>query len=99
MSDGKKKNHTILELQSENMTYCDRIQYLCDICDNVFREDYKLINHNIYEHGLTRTEMTFDCGICFQSFTEKSSFAQHIQTKQKENYSTANFSDFIQHFS
>ena len=73
--------------QIEYMTYCDSVRYLCDICDTIFREAYKLLNHCIHDHELQETEITFDCAICYQSFTQKSSFDQHIQTGMKENYS------------
>ena len=69
------------------MTFCDSAQYLCDICDTIFRDANKILKHSIHDHGLTKNEVTFDCAICFQSFTEKFSFAQHIQTtEQKEKY-------------
>ena len=69
------------------MTFCDSAQYLCDICDIIFRDANKILKHNIHDHGLTKNEVTFDCAICFQSFTEKFSFAQHIQkTEQKGKY-------------
>ena len=69
------------------MTFCDSAQYLCDICDIIFRDANKILKHSIHDHGLTKNEVTFDCAICFQSFTEKFSFAQHIQrTEQKEKY-------------
>ena len=69
------------------MTSCDSAQYLCDICDIIFRDANKILKHNIHDHGLTKNEVTFDCAICFQSFTEKFSFAQHIQkTEQKGKY-------------
>ena len=45
--------------QIENMTYCDSVQYLCDICDTIFREAHKLLNHCIHEHELHETEITF----------------------------------------
>ena len=69
------------------MTFCDSAQYLCDICDTIFRDANKILKHSIHDHGLTKNEVTFDCAICFQSFTEKFSFAEHIQrTEQKEKY-------------
>ena len=40
-----------------------------------------------HDHELQETEITFDCAICYQSFTQKSSFDQHIQTGMKKNYS------------
>ena len=49
--------------------YCETEMYLCDICDNVFRQTHLLINHNILVHGLEEDDdnLTYDFAICFGS--------------------------------
>ena len=65
--------------------YCETEMYLCDICDNVFRETHLLINHNILVHGLEEDDnLTYDCAICFGSFKDKLLFDLHLLRRQKK---------------
>ena len=43
--------------QIEYMTYCDSVQNLCDICDTIFREAYKLLNHCISDSDIGTVTM------------------------------------------
>ena len=62
--------------------YCETEMYLCDICDNVFRETHLLINHNILVHGLEEDDnLTYDCAICFGSFKDKLLFDLHQRSE------------------
>ena len=66
--------------------YCETEMYLCDICDNVFRETHLLINHNILVHGLEEDDdnLTYDFAICFGSFKDKLVFDLHLLRRQKK---------------
>ena len=62
---------------SEMKKYCDTEMYLCDICDNVFRDINHLINHNTLEHGIQEI-VSYDCANCYRSFKEKILFEKHL---------------------
>ena len=70
--------------------YCDDEKYLCDTCESIFQFPLKFFNHCIFEHGHEEEKITFDCAICYRSFSEISQFKQHITQKlvQKQNEST-----------
>ena len=70
--------------------YCEDEKYFCDICECIFQFPLKFFNHCIFEHGHEEEKITFDCAICYRSFSEISQFKQHITQKlvQKQNQST-----------
>ena len=70
---------------SEMKKYCDTEMYLCDICNNVFKDVYQLINHNVLEHGLQENKITYDCANCYRSFKERLLFKEHLSQKESSN--------------
>ena len=58
--------------------YCDRTQYLCDICDQVFFEIVNFTIHHIHEHGHQKDQISYDCANCYQSFTDQFHFEKHV---------------------
>ena len=61
--------------------YCDDEKYLCDTCESIFQFPLKFFNHCIFEHGHEEEKITFDCAICYRSFSEIPQFKQHIKQK------------------
>ena len=72
---------------SEMKKYCDTEMYLCDICDNVFRDINHLINHNTLEHGIQEI-VSYDCANCYRSFKEKILFEKHLLLKKSQKESS-----------
>ena len=83
MKEGSKSDIA----DSEMKKYCDTEMYLCDICDNVFRDINHLINHNTLEHGIQEI-VSYDCANCYRSFKEKILFERHLLLKKSQKDSS-----------
>ena len=68
--------------------YCDRTQYLCDICDQVFFEIVNFTIHHIHEHGQQKDQISYDCANCYQSFTDQFHFEKHFWTISSQSEKT-----------
>ena len=67
-------------MKTQNLTFIEKRQYMCDICEKNFNTEHKLKRHFNAIHNTRLMTKSHQCNICSRSFSRVDSWRKHIHT-------------------
>ena len=73
---------------NQYLPYIEKRQYMCDICENIFKTEQLLRRHYNVIHNMRKTTKWHRCNICSKAFSYAHNLKMHIHTihESKKEY-------------